>query len=95
LPESIDSEDEKIKFTLAAYNCGLGHVLDARRLAEKYGKNPDVWTGNVEQFILNLSHEKYYHDPVVYYGYLRGEETYNFVNQIMNRYIDYKNLIKE
>lgn len=31
---------EQIKFTLAAYNAGLGHVLDAIRLAESYGKNP-------------------------------------------------------
>lgn len=29
---------EQIKFTLAAYNAGLGHVLDAIRLAESYGK---------------------------------------------------------
>ena len=29
---------EKIKFTLAAYNAGIGHIYDAQRLAEKYGK---------------------------------------------------------
>jgi membrane-bound lytic murein transglycosylase F len=95
LPEEISEESEKIKFTLASYNSGIGHVLDARRLAEKYGKDPNRWTGHVDHFVLNLSDEFYYHDSVVYYGYLRGEETYNFVNEILQRYEDYKNLIKE
>ena len=37
--QNIDST-ERVKFTLAAYNAGAGHVLDAMRLAEKYGKIP-------------------------------------------------------
>lgn len=95
LPEGIADSTEKINFTLAAYNSGLGHVLDARRLAEKYGKDPNIWAGNVDHFILNLSDKYYYHDTVVYYGYLRGEETYNFVYEILKRYEDYKNLIEK
>jgi membrane-bound lytic murein transglycosylase F len=95
LPEEIQDSLERVKFTLASYNCGLGHVLDARRLTEKYGRDPNVWTGNVDHFILNLSDKFYYHDTVVYYGYLRGEETYKFVHEILRRYEDYKNLIKE
>ena len=95
LPESIDERMERIKFTLAAYNCGLGHVLDARRLAKKYGMDPDKWDNNVDHFILGLSDSFYYHDTVVYYGYIRGEETYAFVNDILTRYADYRNLISE
>ncbi len=95
LPEDIENAEDRIKFTLASYNSGLGHVLDARRLAEKYGRDPNTWNGNVDHFIRNLSDEFYYHDTVVYYGYLRGEETYNFVIEILARYEDYKNLIKE
>ena len=30
--------EEKIKFILASYNAGIGHVFDAMALAEKYGK---------------------------------------------------------
>jgi membrane-bound lytic murein transglycosylase F len=93
LPDEITDSNERIKFTLASYNCGLGHVLDARRLTEKYGKDPNTWTENVDFFIKNLSDKYYYHDTVVYYGYLRGEETYNFVEEILRRYEDYKNLI--
>jgi len=95
LPEEIVEKSEKVKFSLAAYNSGLGHILDARRLTEKYGKDPNTWSGNVDQFVLNLSDKFYYHDTVVYYGYLRGEETYNFVNEILKRFEDYKNLIGE
>ncbi len=95
LPEEITDSTDRIKFTLASYNSGLGHVLDARRLAMKYGKDQDIWIDNVDYFILNLSDEYYYHDTVVYYGYLRGGETYNFVNEIFKRYDDYRNLISE
>jgi membrane-bound lytic murein transglycosylase F len=95
LPGEITDSLERIKFTLASYNCGLGHVLDARRLTEKYGKDQNTWTGNVDFFIKNLSDKYYYYDTVVYYGYLRGEETYNFVEEILRRYEDYKNLFVE
>ena len=95
LPPEITDSTEIIKFVLASYNAGLGHILDARRLAEKYGRNPNVWTDNVDFFVKNLSDKYYYHDEVVRNGYLRGEETYNFVKEIFERYEDYKNLIKD
>jgi len=89
----ITDEEEKIKFILASYNVGLGHVLDARRLADKYGKNPDIWEDNVDEYILKKSLPKYYHDPVVKYGYCRGTETYQYVYQILDRYEHYKNIL--
>jgi membrane-bound lytic murein transglycosylase F len=94
IPPEVTDSVERIKFTLASYNTGVGHVLDARRLAKKYGKDPNIWTDNVDYFILHLSEKKYYNDPVVYYGYVRGWETYNFVSDIMERYKIYKALIK-
>jgi len=62
-------------------------------LAEKYNKDPNIWTNNVDSCILNLSDKEYYRDPVVYNGYVRGAETYNFVEDIMSRYKIYKDLI--
>ena len=91
----IDNEEERIKFILASYNVGLGHILDARRLAEKNGLDPDVWQDNVDEYILKKSNPKYYKDPVVKYGYCRGSETYNYVYQILDRYEHYKNIIPE
>ncbi|MDA3780593.1 MAG: transporter substrate-binding domain-containing protein, partial [Bacteroidales bacterium] len=91
----IDDKTEKIKFILASYNAGLGHVLDARRLAEKFGKNPNVWDNNVDDFIIKKSMPKFYKDTVVKYGYCRGQETYTYVHQIIDRYEHYKNIIDE
>lgn len=87
IPDSI----QQIKFTIASYNAGTGHVQDAQRLAKKHGKDPLVWDDNVEQMILNLSKPKYYQDEVVKYGYLRGHETYNYVRDIFIRHNEYMN----
>lgn len=48
LPESITDSIERINFILASYNAGMGHVLEARHRAGKRGKDPDIWTDNVE-----------------------------------------------
>ena len=95
VPDEVTDSTERIKFTLASYNSGIGHVLDARRLTEKYGSNPNVWDNNVAEYILKLSDKKFYHDPVVYYGYTRGIETYNLVAEVMYRYEQYKSLIRK
>ena len=81
---------EKIKFTLASYNAGIGHIYDAQRLAEKYGKNPNVWDDNVSEYIRLKNDPEYYNDPVCKHGYLRGSETFNYVREVMERYKYYK-----
>lgn len=93
--EAIPDSIQRLKFTIASYNAGLGHVLDAQRLAEKHDLNPFVWDDNVEKMILNLSNPKYYQDPLSQYGYLRGVETYNYVRQIFVRYNEYKTVFPE
>lgn len=91
---SITNADERINFILAAYNAGAGHVDDARALARKYGKNPDVWLGGVDAFVLKMSSSAYYNQPEVAHGYFRGSETYNYVNSIRTRWSQYKQKIK-
>ncbi|MFP4288312.1 MAG: transglycosylase SLT domain-containing protein [Bacteroidota bacterium] len=91
----IDDDQERIKFVLASYNVGIGHVLDARRLAEKYGKNPNVWKDNVDYYVLNKSKPKYYLDPLVKHGYARGSEPYHYVTEILERFEHYKNIVDE
>jgi membrane-bound lytic murein transglycosylase MltF len=34
----IVDENERLKFILASYNAGVGHVEDAQRMTEKYGR---------------------------------------------------------
>lgn len=95
LKDRISDPDERIKFILASYNVGLGHILDARALARKYGMDPDRWTGNVDYYILNKSDPEYFLDPVVRHGYARGYEPYSYVGEILNRYEHYRNIVTE
>jgi len=92
LGDKVADSLERVKFVLAAYNAGLGHVLDAQRLAAKYGKAPDVWEDNVDYFILNKS--KYINDTCCKFGFLRGGQTYRFVEDIMDRYHHYQALME-
>ena len=90
LENKVTDSLERLKFVLAAYNSGLGHVYDAQRLAVKYGKDPDVWDNNVDYFILNKSKKQYYNDTCCKAGYLRGTETYRFVEEVLDRYYQYQ-----
>ena len=79
--------DQKIYFTLAAYNAGHGHVRDARRLASKLGKDPNRWFNNVEEAMLLLSQPEYYRQAR--FGYVRGREPVTYVREIRDRYFGY------
>ena len=93
--EKVADSTERIKFILAAYNVGLGHIFDAMRLAEKYKLNPKLWKGNVAEMVLKKSNPEFYRDEVVHYGYCRGTETYKYVNEVYSRFEHYKNVTKE
>jgi membrane-bound lytic murein transglycosylase F len=89
----ITNPQERIKFVLASYNAGPGHVLDAMKLAGKNGMNPEKWDGNVAVWLLKKSDPKYYNDSVVKNGYFRGTESVNFVTEVLERYDHYRNII--
>ncbi len=93
LNETLTDKTDELNFLLASYNVGLGHVLDARRLAEKNGKNPDQWKGSVDYYLLNKSKPEFFNDPVVKYGYCRGSEPYQYVIKILERYNHYQNIV--
>jgi membrane-bound lytic murein transglycosylase F len=83
----------RIKFVLAAYNCGLGHMQDAQRLAKHRGLNPNEWLKNIAPMLLALSAPKNFNLPMIKYGYVRGSEPVNYVEQILERYEHYKQFI--
>ena len=89
----IPDEKERINFILASYNAGPGHILDAMKLAEKNGMNPEIWEGNVAVWLLKKSDPRYFRDSVVKNGYFRGKESVAFVSEVLNRYEHYKNII--
>lgn len=94
LAGKVEDPEERLKFVVAAYNSGLGHIYDSMALAEKYGLNPSRWTGNVGEAVLMKSNPKYYTDPVVKNGYFRGRETIDFVEKVMftaNHFKEFQN----
>lgn len=86
----IKDSIECYKFTLATFNSGRAHIEDARALCRKYNLKDTVWEGNVAEMVRNLSQPTYYRDEVVKYGYCRGEETYEYVIAIKQRFEEYK-----
>lgn len=90
----IKDQEQRIKFSLASYNAGLGHVEDAVRLAKKHGKDPERWDDNVEVMMLNLSKQSYYRDPVVKSGAHRGNITFKYVRGIYARHLEWKSVFK-
>jgi len=83
LPDRIN-EPDKTWFSLAAYNIGLGHLEDARILAQKDGANPDLWT-DVSKYLPLLTKKKWYSQTR--YGYARGGEPVRYIENI-RRYYD-------
>ncbi|MEK6302648.1 MAG: transporter substrate-binding domain-containing protein [Acidobacteriota bacterium] len=88
----IDDKDERLKFILASYNAGAGHVEDAQRLAEKYGSNPKAWD-DVAYWLLQKSKVQYSEDAVVKYGFCRGIEPVTYVNLILKRFEHYRKFV--
>lgn len=91
---SVENKEERIKLALAAYNAGIGHIYDARALAEKYDADKNVWSGNVEKYLQMKRLEQYYKDPVCKFGYFRSDETVNYVRNVMNGWETYKQKVK-
>jgi membrane-bound lytic murein transglycosylase F len=88
----IDDKDERLKFILASYNCGTGHVEDAQRLAEKYGSNPQDWD-DCAYWLLQESKVQYSEDLVVRYGFCRGIEPVTYVSLILKRFDLYRRFV--
>lgn len=85
----IRDGEERIRFMLASYNGGAGHIRDAQRLARKEGRRADSWR-EVVPYVLLLSQPRYYRDPDVQNGYMRGAETVSYVRLIMERWRQYR-----
>ncbi|NMH65513.1 membrane-bound lytic murein transglycosylase MltF [Shewanella salipaludis] len=83
LPDSIP-ENQRIWFALASYNIGMGHVEDARKLAEQMDLNPSAWR-DIKKVLPLLQKRKYYQQTR--YGYARGSEAVHYVDSI-RRYYD-------
>jgi membrane-bound lytic murein transglycosylase F len=80
LPPRI-REPDRTWLALAAYNLGIGHLEDARILAQRKGLSPDAWQ-DVKLALPGLA------DPATYqqlkHGFARGHEAMQFVDNVRN-----------
>lgn len=92
--DKIPDEKERLKFVLASYNTGHGHVEDARRLTAKNDGDDTVWA-DVAYWLLQKSKREVYQDPVVKYGFSRGLEPVMYVSHILERFEHYQEFVEE
>jgi membrane-bound lytic murein transglycosylase F len=90
----IPDPEERLKFILASYNTGAGHVEDAQRLAEANKDNPKKWA-DVSYWLLQKSKREVYTKPMVKYGFSRGIEPVTYVAVILDRFDHYKQFVVE
>jgi membrane-bound lytic murein transglycosylase F len=76
-------EPDRTWFALAAYNVGLGHLEDARKLTQKNKGNADRWV-DVKKNLPLLSKKKWFKQTR--YGYARGWEPVRYVENIRTYY---------
>ena len=82
LPPEIKGKN-RWAITLASYNVGYGHVLDAQELARKLNTDPNSWI-SLKEVLPLLTQKKYFRK--LKYGYARGDEPVKYVDAIQNYY---------
>jgi membrane-bound lytic murein transglycosylase F len=82
LPARI-AEPDRTWFALAAYNIGVGHLEDARVLAQKQKLNPNLWS-DVRKVLPLLAQPEYYEQAKL--GYARGGMPVAFVDRVRGYY---------
>mgnify|MGYP001041971775 CR=1 FL=1 len=87
LPDSV-TEPDRTWLALAAYNVGMGHIWDARKLAKQLDKNPDSWQ-ELATVLPLLTKKKYYKN--LKHGYARGFEPVSYVKNIR----DYQDMLEK
>ena len=86
LASRVSDPQERRKFVIAAYNSGLAHIYDAITIARLTGRNPQVWSGNVEEALLLKANPEYFNHPEVKYGYFHGRQTTAYVLEVLDFY---------
>jgi membrane-bound lytic murein transglycosylase F len=79
---------DRMFIALAAYNVGMGHINDARLLAERLGKNSAQWD-DLKSVLPLLAHKEYYQD--LPHRYARGWEPVQYVKRIRA----YRNILQQ
>lgn len=90
--KAVSDPAERLKFVLASYNAGAGHIEDAQRLTSANGGDPKKWA-DVSYWVLQLSKAEAYTQPEVKFGFCRGLEPVMYVTAILDRFQHYKQFV--
>jgi len=82
IPKRIRDPD-RTWMAMAAYNIGIGHLEDARILAQQQKLNPDLWS-DVKKVLPLLALPEYYESAKL--GYARGGMPVAFVGRVRGYY---------
>ncbi|MBF0175810.1 MAG: membrane-bound lytic murein transglycosylase MltF [Magnetococcales bacterium] len=82
LPPEIKDPD-RTWIALAAYNVGLGHLMDVREIVKSMGKDPNSWK-SVREVLPLLANKDYYSNTK--HGYAQGMEPVHYVRKIRYYY---------
>lgn len=83
---AVPDKQERLRFVLASYNAGPGHIIDAQRLAEQLGLDPKRWEGNVERAVLLLAKPRYFLRPEMKNGFCKGSQVFHYVRGVLTVY---------
>lgn len=82
------SPADRTSIMLACYNGGIGHIIDARRLAAKQGVNYNSWS-QLQKYVTLKGTPEWVNDEAVRNGAFNGSETVQFVDKVMKKYNHY------
>lgn len=79
------SSEERIRFTLAAYNAGEGRIKDCRNLARSRNRDENKWS-EIVKVIPIMNDDSILSDENVKLGKFKGTETIAYVDNVMAIY---------
>jgi membrane-bound lytic murein transglycosylase F len=84
-----DDPEERLKFTLAAYNAGVGRIRDCINYAKLRGVDSSSWD-NIVALIPEMSDDAILEMDTIKFGKFKGVETIVYVDNVMSKYEQYK-----
>ncbi len=91
--------EERLKLSLASYNCGAGHIFDAQKIATYYELSNNYWN-DVRPYLTMLKRTDWQLHLQVWptgkprYGYFYGyNETIQYVDNIWKMYLSYQKVL--
>lgn len=83
----VKSED-KMSIILAAYNCGVGNVANARKIAARDGADADSWT-TVASYLVRMCDKEYVNSFDISRTFNNASHTLAYVDNVISKYRSY------